>query len=111
PPLARQPPAPDRRRRGSGRLLERRKAQVVLVHEPLPVEPEVLRVRPQEPSRVRGRGQDVELLVLERAQVAGADPRVPLDLRQLELPARARLPQAAADLEHARLLTTLPTVS
>ena len=45
-------------------------------------------------------GQDVELLVLERAQVLGADLRRLLDLGEVEALAQARLAEAVADLEH-----------
>ena len=46
-------------------------------------------------------GQQLEALVLERAQVLGADLRLVLELGEVELLAQARLAQAVADLEHA----------
>jgi hypothetical protein len=75
-------------------------ARVVLVDVQLPVEPEELRIRAEEALDVRLRREDLELLVLDRADVLGADLRCELDLRILESLAHARLAQAVADLEH-----------
>ena len=63
------PPCPDRR----VVLLPEREARVVLVDVELAVQAEIVGIRMQEPPHIRLRGQDVELLVLERAQVLAAD--------------------------------------
>src|SRR5207248_10977662 len=75
-------------------------ARVVLVDVELALEPERVGVVPQEALDVRGRGQQVELLVLERLQVLAADLRLLLQLRELELLAQARFAKAVSDLEH-----------
>ena len=75
-------------------------ARVVLVDIELALEPERVGVVPQEALDVRGRGQQVELLVLERLQVLAADLRLLLQLRELELLAQARFAKAVSDLEH-----------
>ena len=72
-----------------------------LVDVELAVEPEVLRVRPQESLDVRVRGEHLELLVLERMDVFRANLRRELDLRVLEALPDPGLAQAVADLEHA----------
>ena len=62
-------------------------ARVELVDVELAVEAEVVRVRAQEALDVRLRGQHLELLVLEGAQVLAADLRRLLDLRRSRDPA------------------------
>ncbi len=68
-------------------------AGVELVDERLPVEAEVLRVGAQEALRVRRARQDVEILVLERADVARADRRLRLDLAVAQVAAFAGFPE------------------
>ena len=65
-------------------LLPDDEAGVVLVDVELAVEPEVLGVRAEEALDVGLRGQQVEALVLERAQVLAADLRAVLDLGEVE---------------------------
>src|SRR3977135_3279013 len=100
----------DARRHVSRRdILERvaaAEARVVLVDVELPVEAEKLGIGAQEALDVRLRGQDAELLVLERTEVLGADLRRELDLRVLEGLANARLAQAVPDLEHRPIVET-----
>jgi hypothetical protein len=72
----------------------------VLVHIELSVEAEGLRIRAEKALDVRLRGQDVERLVLEGAQVLRADLRGELDLRQVEPLLRPRVTQAVPELEH-----------
>jgi len=83
-------------------VLADRVARVVLVDIELPVEPEVVRVRPQEALDVRLGRKRVEVLLLQRLQVAGPDLGRQLDVRELQLLAVARLAQAVADVEHGR---------
>ena len=47
-------------------------------------------------------GQELEALVLERAQVLAADLGAVLGLREVDLAAETGLAEAGADLEHAR---------
>src|SRR5256885_11383291 len=75
----------------------------VLLHQELRVEPEILRVGAQEGLDERVARKQRELLVLERTQVLRADLRRGLDLRDVDLLAHARLPQAFADC-HALIL-------
>ena len=77
-------------------------ARAVLVDERLSVETERLRVGAEEALHVRGRGQDVEPLVLERAQVFRPDLRARFELGKVELLAESRLAEAGADVEHER---------
>ena len=89
PRLARPPRS--RRWRGDAARAERRvvladrEARVVLVDERLAVEAERLGVRAQEAAHVRGCGQDVEALVLERAEVLRPDLRPLLELGEVEV--------------------------
>ena len=76
-------------------------AGVVLVHVELAVEAEELRVGPQEALDVRPRRKHLEVLVLERTDVLGADLRRELDLWVLEPLTLTRLPETIADLEHS----------
>src|SRR5581483_5211548 len=76
-------------------------ARVELVDVQLAVQAEVLGVRAQETLDVGLRREELELLVLERAEVLAADLRRELRLREVEAPALASLPEAVADLEHA----------
>src|SRR5207253_9734941 len=57
-------------------------------------------VRAQEALDVRLRGQYVELLVLERAQILGSDLGRLFDLGEIETLAQARLAEAVPNLEH-----------
>ena len=78
-------------------------ARVVLVDVELAVEPEVLGVGAQESLDVGLRRQQLELLLLEGAQVLPADLRGELGLGEVDAPAQARLTEAVADLEHGAL--------
>ncbi len=93
---------PAARRRSRRCRFRRPEAKVVLVHVQVAVEPEELGVLAEEAPPVRIRRERFETLVLERFQLLRPDPRRRLDVRQLELSVVARLPQAAADLEHFR---------
>ena len=75
-------------------------ARVVLLDVEPTVEPERVRVHPQEPLGVRVAGQLVEPLVLEVAQILLAHLRARLHLLEVEALAHAGLAQARADLEH-----------
>src|SRR4051794_32389199 len=88
-------------------LLDRDVARVVLVDVQLPVEAQVLGVRPEEPFDVRLLRQQMKLLVLECLQVFAADLRRRLDLREIEVLAQARFLQARPDLEHSPSLIAL----
>src|SRR5436190_12160426 len=76
-------------------------ARVELVDEELAVEPEILRIRPQEALRIRRAGQNLELLLLERADVARADGGLCFDVAEAESAAFACLSECRADLKHA----------
>jgi hypothetical protein len=65
------------------------------------VEPEEIGVLAQEAPPIRVRREHLKTLPFERFQLLRPDPRSCLNLRQLELPPSARLPQTAADLEHS----------
>jgi hypothetical protein len=67
----------------------------------LAVEAEELRVGAQKALDVRAGREHLELLVLERAYVLGANLRRELDLRVLEPLTLTRLAEAVADLEHS----------
>src|SRR4029079_12803214 len=73
---------------------------VVLVDVKLPAEAEKSAVRAHEALDVRPRGKDLELLLLERADVLRANLRRELDLRIVEPLAHAGIAQAGAYLEH-----------
>ena len=73
---------------------------VVLIDEGLCLEPQVVRVRPEETLCVGRSREAVEPVFLERLQVLGPNPRLALDLGQLQLLTLTRLAKAAADLEH-----------
>src|SRR5215207_8340097 len=91
--------------RAERRQLVRRRAlepRPVLLHEVARVEPQVVRVRAQERLDERGPGQQVPLLVLERAQVLGPDLRRRLDVGDVDPVAHARLAQLVPDLRHPR---------
>ena len=77
-------------------------ARVVLVDERLAVEAERLRVRAQEAAHVRRGREDVEPLVLERAEVLRTDLRPLLQLGEVELLTETGLAEAGADVEHER---------
>jgi hypothetical protein len=92
------PADPDRRSRL--RFLGGSEVGVVLIDEALCVEPEVVRVRPEETLCVRRSREAVKPFFLERLQIPGPNPRLALDLGQLQLLTLTRLAKAAADLEH-----------
>src|SRR5919206_485471 len=102
-----RPPAADPDRRDDRCLVRWGEPAVVLVDEPLPLEPEVVGIRAEEAARVGRPRQRVEAVVLERGQVFPADFGVALDLRQLEPSTHARLAKTASDLEHLRPLLTV----
>ena len=91
-----------RRARERSVVLADGEARVVLVDERLAVESERLRVRAQEAADVRRCGQDVEPLVLERAEVLRTDLRPLLELGEIELLTEPGLAEAGADVEHER---------
>ena len=75
-------------------------ARVVLVDVELAVQAEILGVGAQEALDVRLGGKQLELLVLEGAQVLAADLGALLRLGDVDLPAEAGFAQTCADLEH-----------
>src|SRR5262249_7347358 len=75
-------------------------AQLVLLDERSRVKPERVGVRAQEALDERRSGQQVPFLVLEGAQVLGADLRLGLDLRDVDPGTHPRLAQGRADLGH-----------
>src|SRR5262245_31676408 len=75
-------------------------ARVELVDVELAVQAEVVRVRAEEALDVCLRGQDLELLVLQGAQVLAPDLRRLLDLGEVEPLPETSLAEAVADLEH-----------
>ena len=81
-------------------LLPHDEAGVVLVDVELAVEPEVLGIRAEEALDVRLRGQDVELLVLEGAQILPSNLRSLFELGKVEALAQTRLAEAVTDFEH-----------
>ena len=93
---------PNRRPRRERGLLDfsAHVAGVELVHVELAVEAEVLGVGTQEALDVGLRREEVELLLLERAQVLAADLGRLLDLAESRVPGAVRLTEAVADLEH-----------
>ena len=104
---ARLAPIPAPRSRGGhapgadGRLLlADHEAGVVLVDVELAVEAEVVGIGAQEAFDVGVRGQQLEALFLECAQVLPPDLRPVLGVRELDVAAEAGLAQAVADLEH-----------
>src|SRR5947199_9775721 len=64
------------------------------------IEPQELRVAPQERALVAGR-ELLETLLLERSQVATAEFRLRLDLGKLEPARLARGSQAPPEIEHS----------
>ena len=83
-------------------VLTRDEPGVVLVDVQLSVHPERVGVRAEETLDVRMRGQLVEPLVFEGAQILRPHFRAELHLVEVEALALARLSKAGADLEHAR---------
>src|SRR5581483_1363542 len=75
-------------------------ARAVLVDVQLAVEAEEVRVAAQEAPDIGLPGEHVEVLLLERLQVADADLRRLRGGRQVEALAPPRLLEAGADLEH-----------
>jgi hypothetical protein len=75
-------------------------ARLVLVDEELCVEPEVVRIRAQEPPSVSIARKEVEALVLERLEIPRANVRIGVDLGKLDPVANPRFAEAASDLEH-----------
>ena len=82
-------------------LLAADETGVELVDVELPVEAEVLGVVAQEALDVRLGRQQLELLVLEGAQVLAADLRRELCLGEVDAAAHPRLAETVADLEHS----------
>ena len=64
------------------------------------LEAEVLGIRAEEALDVRLRGQNVELLVLEGAQILPSNLRSLLELGKVEALAQTRLAEAVTDFEH-----------
>ena len=81
-------------------LLPHDEAGVVLVDVELAVEPEILGIRAQKAFDVRLGRQDVELLVLESAQVLPPNLRPLFELGKVEALAQTRLAEAVTDFEH-----------
>ncbi len=77
-------------------------APLELIDEQPAVEPQVVAVCLQKALDVDGAGEQVPLLVLERAQVFGTDLRARLHLADIDARAHARLAQSRADLRHTR---------
>ena len=77
-------------------------ARVELVDVELTVEAEVVGVRAEEALDVRLGREQLEPLLLERAEVLAADLRRLLGLGELDPAAHARLAEAVADLEQGR---------
>src|SRR5207248_8911633 len=71
----------------------------VLVDVDLAVEPQILRVCPQEPTRIGVPRDRIEVLLLEGPDVLRADLRPELDLGIAESLPLARLPEARSE-EH-----------
>src|SRR5205814_3881311 len=74
-------------------------ARVVLVDVELAVEAQVLRIRAEKALDVGLGREEVELLVLERAQVLPANLGRLLDLGEIEPLTQARLSQTGSDFE------------
>ena len=115
PPVPRCGRAAERRARGSWSSPAADEARVVLVDVELAVEAEILGVGAQEALDVGLRGQHVELLLLERAQVLPADLGRKLGLREVEArcacalhegccQSRTRPPKRSRDRAPCRLL-------
>src|ERR1700733_2708097 len=73
---------------------------LVLVDEQAAVEPEEVAVGAQEALDVDGAWEQVPLLVLDRAQVFGANLRARLDLADVDPRADPRLSECRADIGH-----------
>jgi hypothetical protein len=95
--LALAPQGSDRLELVVGRTLV---APLVVIDELAGVEPEVLAIGPQEALDVHVAGEQSPFLVLDRAEVLGADLRARLDLVDVDLGAHPRLPQGGADFCH-----------
>ena len=87
--------------RGASLVLADDVARVVLVDVELPVEAEVVGVRAQEALDVRLGREQLELLLLEGAQVLAADLRRLLDLREVE-PGRRRASRRLLPISNTR---------
>jgi hypothetical protein len=81
-------------------LLARLVGRAVFLHKDLRVESERLRVGAQERLDEGRAGQHPEFLVLERAQVLGADLCRPLDVCDVEVLPHPSLAQAVPDGGH-----------
>src|SRR5581483_7494466 len=75
-------------------------ARVELVDVERPVQAEELRIPAQEALRVGLAGQELPALLLERRQVALADPELAVHVRGREAPFLAGFAKRGADLEH-----------
>ena len=75
-------------------------ATLELVQQHPGVEAEEVPIGAQEALCVHGPGEQVPLLVLDRAQILGADLGSRLHLADVDPPAHPRLPQGGADLSH-----------
>jgi hypothetical protein len=83
-------------------LVAVRVAAGVLVDVEIAVQAEKLRIRPEEALDVGVAGQELPALLLERVQVAVADPDRLLDVLGREAAPGPGFPEAGADLEHRR---------
>lgn len=81
-----------------------REAAVVFVEIEIGVEVEEVRVRAQEALDVHLSGQQLPALLLERLQVAVADPDRPLDVRGREPALDPRLAETGPDREHVPIV-------
>ena len=88
------------------RLVGLREAAVVLLDVEVPVEAEVVGIGAQESLDVCVPGQELPAFLLERLQVAVANPDRLLDVGRREVALQAGLAQAPTDLEHAALSRT-----
>ncbi len=88
------------------RLVGAGEAAVVLLDVQVPVEAEIVGVRAQESLDVRVSGQQLPAFLLERLEVAVANPDRLLDVGRREVALQAGLAQAPPDLEHAALSRT-----
>ena len=78
-----------RRRLATRDLLDAREARVVLVDVELPVEPEIVGVRAQEPLHVRVAGQHLEAAPPRAPEVLSPDLRVRFDPGEVSRPCRS----------------------
>ncbi len=84
-------------------LLGLRKAGVERLDDQAPIEAEEVCIDAKEALRVGPRREQLEPLLLERGEVALPNPRLPLDLAQLEPPALTRRAKGIANLDRTAL--------